>query len=59
MFGAGTAAVVTPVGTIHYQNEVINIPTMDHEQPLNQRFFNTITSIQYGRMASPWAVPIQ
>ncbi|KAK3893273.1 hypothetical protein Pcinc_002906 [Petrolisthes cinctipes] len=59
MFGAGTAAVVTPVGSIHYQDQVINIPTMDHDQPLNQRFYKTITGIQYGRIPSPWAIPNQ
>lgn len=59
MFGAGTAAVVTPVGEVHYQDKVIKIPTMEHEKPLTQRFFDTITDIQYGRVKSDWSVPIE
>ncbi|CAL4135118.1 unnamed protein product [Meganyctiphanes norvegica] len=59
VFGAGTAAVVTPVGEIHFKDQVIKIPTMDHDQPLNQRFYNTITDMQYGRVQHPWAPIIE
>ncbi|XP_042232429.1 branched-chain-amino-acid aminotransferase, cytosolic-like isoform X2 [Homarus americanus] len=59
MFGAGTAAVVTPVGEIHYEGQVIKIPTMEHENPLTQRFFDAIKDIQYGRVKSEWTVPIE
>ncbi|KAG0721907.1 Branched-chain-amino-acid aminotransferase [Chionoecetes opilio] len=51
MFGAGTAAVVTPVGEIHYEGRVISIPAGGDS--LAQRFYDTITGIQYGKIASP------
>ncbi|XP_064082305.1 branched-chain-amino-acid aminotransferase, cytosolic-like isoform X2 [Macrobrachium nipponense] len=59
VFGAGTAAVVTPVGAIHYGDKIIKIPTMEHEKPLTQRFFDSIKDIQYGRVKHPWSVPIE
>ncbi|XP_071522471.1 branched-chain-amino-acid aminotransferase, cytosolic isoform X5 [Panulirus ornatus] len=59
VFGAGTAAVVTPVGEIHYEDKIIKIPTMEHDYPLTQRFFDTIKDIQYGRVESEWTVPIE
>lgn len=59
MFGAGTAAVVTPVGEIHYEGQVVKIPTMEHEHPLTQRLFDAIKDIQYGRVQSEWNVLIE
>nr|XP_053630552.1 branched-chain-amino-acid aminotransferase, cytosolic-like [Cherax quadricarinatus] len=59
MFGAGTAAVVTPVGEIHYEGQIVKIPTMEHKHPLTQRIFDAITDIQYGRVKSEWTVPIE
>lgn len=45
-FGSGTAAVIAPIGTLHWRNT-------DHEiaerpNSLRQRFYNAITGIQYG-----------
>lgn len=57
IFGAGTAAVVTPVGEIHYEGRVISIPN-EEEGSLAQRFYNTITGIQYGKIPSEWAVRV-
>ncbi|XP_069193336.1 branched-chain-amino-acid aminotransferase, cytosolic-like isoform X2 [Procambarus clarkii] len=59
MFGAGTAAVVTPVGEIHYEGQVVKIPTMEHKHPLTQRLFDAIKDIQYGRVQSEWTVLIE
>lgn len=59
MFGAGTACVVSPVGNIVYKNrakgvyEDLQIPTMENSPNLMQRFFETITDIQYGRISRP------
>ncbi|XP_050732142.1 branched-chain-amino-acid aminotransferase, cytosolic-like [Eriocheir sinensis] len=60
MFGAGTAAVVTPVGEIHYQDRVIKVPTegTDGGVSLAQRYYDTITGIQYGKIPSDWAVKL-
>ncbi|CAJ0583731.1 unnamed protein product, partial [Mesorhabditis spiculigera] len=55
MFGAGTACVVSPVGKIVHENpengktEELHIPTMESKDNLMQRFYNTLTDIQYGR----------
>ena len=57
MFGAGTAAVVTPVGEIHYEDRVIAIPH-EAEVSLAERFYNTITGIQYGKIPNQWAMQI-
>ena len=47
MFGTGTAAVISPVGSIHYKDEsvVINDGRVGE---LSQRLFDEITAIQYG-----------
>lgn len=59
MFGAGTACIVSPVASIHYKDEiVIKIPTGSQENPLYRRLERALTSIQYGRVEHPWAVPI-
>ncbi len=50
MFGTGTAAVISPVGSIHYRDEsvVINDGRVGE---LSQRLFDEITAIQYGDKA--------
>ncbi len=50
MFGTGTAAVISPVGSIHYKenNAIINNGEVGE---LSQRLFNEITGIQYGTLA--------
>ena len=59
IFGAGTACVVCPVGRIHYCNEDLIIPTLQHKEPLTMRFYNSLTDIQYGKIPHPWAVPLE
>ncbi|KAK7791919.1 hypothetical protein R5R35_005432 [Gryllus longicercus] len=59
MFGAGTACVVSPVGSISYLGQTLQIPTTEWStEPLYGRVLRTLTDIQYGRVPHPWAVPI-
>ncbi len=58
VFGTGTAAVISPVGVLHYQNQdlIINNKTIG---PVAQSLYNEITSIQYGEKGPhPWLVPV-
>ena len=59
VFGSGTAAVISPVGQIKYGEQVITIGG-GKVGPLAQRFYTTITDIQYGRAEDPqgWIVPV-
>lgn len=50
-FGAGTAAVISPVGSIHHNGRTIHIS--DQMGPIAQRFYDTITGIQHGEVESP------
>lgn len=56
-FGAGTAAVVTPISCIQYQGEDIEIPAVGE---VTQRVWDEITDIQYGKVEGPqgWSVKI-
>lgn len=59
MFATGTAAVISPVGEIGYQERVI--PVADGKTgPLAQRLYDEITGIQYGQKKDPygWVVKI-
>ncbi|XP_069679436.1 branched-chain-amino-acid aminotransferase, cytosolic isoform X1 [Periplaneta americana] len=58
LFGAGTACVVSPVASIMYNGENLQIPTVKQEYPLYARLRKTLTDIQYGYVPHPWAVPI-
>ncbi|XP_071955703.1 branched-chain-amino-acid aminotransferase, cytosolic-like [Antedon mediterranea] len=58
IFGAGTACVVCPVGSILYKDETLNIPTMENGAPYATRFFDTLLDIQYGKIPSPWVYDI-
>jgi len=54
-FGAGTAAVISPVKGIDYQGKYYAFPTGDKVGELAQTLWNKLTSIQYGEIAShPW-----
>jgi len=56
-FGAGTAAVVTPISCIQYKGKDIEIPATG---PMAKRVWNEITGIQYGTLEGPegWSVKI-
>lgn len=57
IFGAGTACVVCPVGSISYLGQEYVMPKI--ESPLSSRFSETMGDIHYGRISHPWAVAIE
>ncbi|CAE7457727.1 unnamed protein product, partial [Symbiodinium microadriaticum] len=66
-FGAGTAAIVSPVNNIGYLNHDINIPVgedaadmMGRKDKLSmaERVRKQLLDIQYGRVEHAWSVPI-
>ncbi|MBF0352965.1 MAG: branched-chain amino acid aminotransferase [SAR324 cluster bacterium] len=59
IFGSGTAAVISPVGLLHYKDQDLVI-NGGKTGPVAQRFFNEITGIQYGQKPDPfsWMVPV-
>ena len=59
VFGAGTAAVISPVGEIKYGDHLIKIGD-GAVGPLSQRFYDSLTDIQYGKAEDPqgWIVPV-
>ncbi|KAK0554728.1 branched-chain-amino-acid aminotransferase [Tilletia horrida] len=60
MFGAGTAAVVSPVNRLGYLGEQIDIPVgEDGVGPITKAMLTAITKIQLGQVEHPWSVPIE
>ena len=57
MFGSGTAAVVSPVGGLHYDGQLRTIPTP--KESLARRILASMSDIYYGRIPHPWAVDIE
>jgi branched-chain amino acid aminotransferase len=47
VFGTGTAAVISPVGEIHYKNQSLTINNFSIG-PIGQRLYDEIDGIQYG-----------
>ena len=58
-FGCGTAAVVSPIGKLEYDNRVIEIGEGKAGE-LTQRLYDTLTGIQTGRLPDPfgWVVKV-
>ena len=52
IFGAGTAAVISPVGLLHHRGEDFRIAD-GQTGPLAQRLFNTLMDMQYGKILAP------
>ncbi len=52
-FGSGTAAVITPVGHIRYQEKTFTIGD-NKTGSWTQKFFDQLTSIQYGLSPDPY-----
>lgn len=52
-FGAGTAAVITPVGTIGWGGKDFAI-NGGEVGPITQRFYKTLTDYQYGKARDPY-----
>jgi branched-chain amino acid aminotransferase len=59
VFGAGTAAVISPVGEIKYGDKIITIHD-GHVGPIANKFYGALTDIQYGRAEDPmgWIVAV-
>jgi branched-chain amino acid aminotransferase len=59
-FGTGTAAVISPVGLFHYRGEDIIINDQKIG-PVAQKFYDTITGIQYGEVEDKygWNVKVE
>lgn len=58
-FGTGTAAVVSPVGELRYEEERMSIGNGSIGE-LTQRIYDTITGIQLGRLEGPagWSIQV-
>ena len=57
MFGAGTAAVVSPVDRVGYRGTDIHIPTGEQGAgPIAKAMLDRITDIQLGRVEHEWSV---
>ena len=57
VFGSGTAAVISPVGSLHYKGEDCLV-NQGRTGELSQRLFSELTSIQHGRSPDPhgWVI---
>lgn len=58
-FGTGTAAVISPVGKLRFQDEVMVI-NGGGIGPVSQKLYDTITGIQLGKLEDPygWRVEV-
>jgi branched-chain amino acid aminotransferase len=59
VFGAGTAAIISPVGEIKYGDQVITIAGGE-VGPVARKYYDAITGIQYGKAEDPlgWIVAV-
>lgn len=53
VFGTGTAAVISPVGELNYQGDIVTINDFK-TGPLTQRLYDTLTGIQWGKLEDPY-----
>lgn len=60
IFGTGTAAVISPVGSLNYKGEVITVNNNEIGE-LSQRLYDTVTGIQTGALedAYGWIVKVE
>jgi len=59
MFGAGTAAIVSPVYKLFYQGKDYAVPCKNNTAgELASKIMDTLLSIQYGETSSPWSVVV-
>jgi len=56
MFGSGTAAVVSPVGALHYNGQLHKLPTP--ENGLAVQVLAAMSDIYYGNVSHPWAIDV-
>ncbi|KAJ8945178.1 hypothetical protein NQ314_009310 [Rhamnusium bicolor] len=59
IFGSGTAAIISPVCSIEYLGELIEVPTTGHPFPLYKKIKDHLAAIQYGHIEHPWAQAIE
>jgi branched-chain amino acid aminotransferase len=52
VFGSGTAAVISPVGQLKYEDRII-VVRKGQVGPMAQKFYDAITDVQYGRSDDP------
>ena len=59
-WGTGTAAVVSPIGILHYEGVDYHINN-NEIGPVCQELYSGITGIQWGRTEDPfgWTVPVK
>lgn len=59
-FGTGTAAVISPIGSLNWNDHIITINN-GQTGPLAKRIYDTITGIQSGSVEDPfgWTVPVE
>lgn len=59
-FGTGTAAVISPIGELNWDNQIISINN-GHTGELSQRIYDTITGIQSGELEDKfgWTVEVK
>ncbi|KAI3628083.1 BAT2 [Malassezia furfur] len=59
VFGAGTAAVISPVDRIGYMGKDIHVPvTSSGFGPVAEVMLNRMSAIQWGKVEHPWSVPV-
>ncbi|KAF7319956.1 Branched-chain-amino-acid aminotransferase [Mycena kentingensis (nom. inval.)] len=59
MFGAGTAAVISPVNRIGYMGEDVHIPTgEDGMGPVSRPIWTELVGRQWGKIPSEWSVEV-
>jgi branched-chain amino acid aminotransferase len=59
VFGTGTAAVISPVGSLFYQGRTITL-NQGRTGALSQKMFDVLQGIQYGNLPDPhgWVEPL-
>ncbi len=59
VFGTGTAAVISPVGELTYNNETVTVNN-NVIGPIAQKLYDDLTGIQWGKIPDPfgWSVKI-
>ena len=59
VFGTGTAAVISPVGSLRYKDDVVEINNFEIGE-LTQKLYDTLTGIQYGKIEDTygWTVKV-
>ncbi|KAJ7139876.1 branched-chain amino acid aminotransferase II [Mycena epipterygia] len=59
MFGAGTAAVISPVDRIGYMGQDVHIPTgEDGMGPVSRPIWTELVGRQWGKIPSEWSFPV-